>query len=138
MPLKDREAHKAYCKAQYLAKREERLAGHRTARAADPEKYRARDKARWAAYSPTKRWLKNLKAFYGLTREDYDSMLIAQAGKCGLCWLPLGPKDGVVDHDHVTGEVRSLLHIKCNGLLAGVEDGQFLAQATAYLEAHRG
>jgi len=43
--------------------------------------------------------------------------LQAQGGLCPLCGKPIDlkiPKEGVVDHDHDTGEIRGILHRSCN------------------------
>ncbi|CAI3971390.1 endonuclease VII [Variovorax phage VAC_51] len=42
---------------------------------------------------------------------------IVQGGNCALCGLPVDltkDKEGVVDHDHDTGEIRGVLHRSCN------------------------
>jgi len=41
---------------------------------------------------------------------------------CAFCGLPL-PDDNTVhlDHDHVTGRKRGLVHAKCNIMIGGVE-----------------
>lgn len=41
-----------------------------------------------------------------------------QGGVCAICGEPIDlniPREGVVDHDHNTGEVRGVLHRSCNG-----------------------
>lgn len=43
--------------------------------------------------------------------------LQAQGDLCPLCGKPIDlkiPKEGVVDHDHDTGEIRGILHRSCN------------------------
>ena len=42
---------------------------------------------------------------------------VEQGGLCRLCGLPVDlslPKEGVVDHNHDTGEIRGVLHRSCN------------------------
>ena len=51
-------------------------------------------------------------------------LLNAQGGLCPLCRSIIDlsiPKEGVLDHDHNTGEVRGILHRWCNGQLGKVE-----------------
>ncbi len=77
----------------------------------------------------------NLKSEYGLSVDDYNSMLDEQGGTCAIC---LGTnKNGTklhVDHDHDSGEIRGILCSKCNtaiGLLG--DDPRIIARATNYL-----
>ena len=54
---------------------------------------------------------KELKAF--ATRY----LLEQQGGVCAICGLPVdyqSKTDMVVDHDHITGEIRGVLHRTCN------------------------
>lgn len=78
------------------------------------------------------RWRYALKTLYLLTPEQYGDMLIEQSGRCSLCTEPLVGKVDV-DHDHVTGKVRGLLHHRCNVALPYIEDVAFREQAIAYL-----
>ena len=42
---------------------------------------------------------------------------VHQDGLCGICRLPIDLSlkgEGVVDHDHKTGEIRGVLHRSCN------------------------
>jgi len=84
-------------------------------------------------------------ARFGLTPEDYDRMVEAQAGLCAVCERP--PDHGMtskrqkpvlsVDHDHETGRVRDLLCHRCNlGLGHFLDDPELLRTAAAYLERH--
>lgn len=59
---------------------------------------------------------RQLKRTYGITLEDYNNMLTSQDGKCKICGTDQcsSGKDFAVDHNHETGEVRSLLCKKCN------------------------
>lgn len=59
-----------------------------------------------------------LRIKYGLSEDDYQSMLTKQGGCCALCGsTSFGrskSKHFVVDHCHVTGKVRGLLCHPCN------------------------
>lgn len=76
-----------------------------------------------------------LKTEYGITKADFDRMLLEQSNKCKICvstdWGPRGPN---VDHDHATGVVRGLLCIRCNvGLGVFLDSPKLLEAARAYL-----
>lgn len=77
---------------------------------------------------------KHLRVRYGLTIEQYENLLAQQDGVCAICNAP-PPKDRRlhVDHDHVTGEVRGLLCLKCNTALERMEHAGWQAAASAYL-----
>lgn len=62
---------------------------------------------------------------YGLTKFDYLRLLDLQGGVCGLCGRPPKKRPLVVDHSHVTNEVRGLLHLPCNVSLGYYEAGLF-------------
>jgi len=72
-------------------------------------------------YDPEKARESDLKRIYGLTLEEYNSMMLKQGGKCCIC----GGKEKKalhVDHDHITGKVRGLLCRRCNVVLGFVEE----------------
>lgn len=81
---------------------------------------------------------------YGISIDDYDRMLSAQNGKCGIClrkFEPLTKKRAwhtpVVDHDHVTGKVRALLCGPCNSGIGYFKDDIGRLEAAAkYLKRH--
>lgn len=78
---------------------------------------------------------RNLKARFGITIEQYDSMLEAQGNCCAICKRPPRPERRLaVDHDHSTGDIRGLLCTACNRELRYF-DGHpdYLANAIAYL-----
>jgi Recombination endonuclease VII len=66
---------------------------------------------------------------YGLTHEEYQTMLINQNNRCAICKkLPQGKRPLVVDHHHETKEVRGLLCYGCNRAIA-IFDNLLLLQA---------
>jgi hypothetical protein len=81
-----------------------------------------------------------LKKSYGITPEEFDTMLEDQYGACSLCGStsPGGrDKRFHVDHDHATGAVRSLLCSSCNVGLGHFRDNPALMRrAAAYVEHH--
>ncbi|HEX6796635.1 MAG TPA: endonuclease domain-containing protein [Ktedonobacterales bacterium] len=77
----------------------------------------------------------DLKAKYNLTLQDFDAMLAAQQGKCAICGV--GDQKLVVDHNHVTGQVRRLLCHLCNAMIGCArEDPAILLAGAAYLRTH--
>jgi hypothetical protein len=79
----------------------------------------------------------SLKSLYGITPEQYESMLARQGGRCAICTAhtPRGRgKRFHVDHDHVTGVIRGLLCHACNtGIGALGEDPERISSALAYI-----
>lgn len=83
-------------------------------------------------------WLKNK---YGLTIKQYESMHEKQGGKCGnpgcSAKLDLSSSETCVDHNHTTGEVRSLMCSACNSALGFLsEDKLKIDGLIAYLVIH--
>ena len=110
-------------------------------RARHPERHRELDRA-WYAANKAKFRAYNLNKLYGITIEQYEAMVEAQAGVCALCSKPpTGRANGGrlhVDHDHKTGIVRRLLCHHCNrGLGCFYDDPEALRRAAAYIEAFR-
>lgn len=94
---------------------------------------------------PHKRRTRSLRANYGMTDADVQTMLLAQNHECALCHkgpLVHGPRSfgGVaahIDHDHDTGAVRAILCAACNLLLGRFgDDPRKLDEAAAYLRSH--
>lgn len=76
-------------------------------------------------------------AKYGLTIEDYERLVEAQGGVCAICGKP-APREQrlVVDHCHLSGQVRGLLCSPCNraiGQLGDTHEG--VMRAANYLSA---
>ena len=84
--------------------------------------------------SPTKRRSYALKQKYGLTLDEYDTMMTNQKGGCAIC--NDGAKRLHVDHCHKTGAVRGLLCSNCNTSLGKFGDNvETLRNAVRYLES---
>jgi hypothetical protein len=79
----------------------------------------------------------HLRSKFGLTADEYERILEAQAGVCALCGCP--PTPGIslhVDHDHGTREIRGLLCMRCNNALGLFrEDPDLLMRAARYVKA---
>jgi hypothetical protein len=73
---------------------------------------------------------------YRLSVPEYHAMLQRQQGNCAACGKPVGRP--VVDHCHLTLEVRGLVHGKCNSILGFADDSPATLRAlAAYLEKSR-
>ena len=81
---------------------------------------------------------RKLKRVYGISLKDFNSMLISQDFKCGICGKEIdGTKSTHVDHCHNTGKVRELLCSKCNQGLGQVNESiDILKSMIQYLNKH--
>lgn len=95
-------------------------------------------------YRKYRKWRK-LKSVYGITKEQYEAMVLQQENKCAICKKEEKEKDGQrgttlnlsVDHDHKTGKVRGLLCRQCNiGIGRLQESVEVLQSAIDYLRIH--
>ena len=80
---------------------------------------------------------------YGITQEQYETILSSQNNSCKICQKPHDPSEKMgrlrCDHDHVTGLLRGLLCHPCNVALGMVRDDiDVLAKCIAYLNHSRG
>ena len=90
----------------------------------------------YQTYNPTRNrqdWLKR----YGMTLEQYDSLLTKQNGVCVICQqAPFGRRLSV-DHCHASKVVRGLLCITCNTMLGHAKDDiARLESAIQYLKSY--
>jgi hypothetical protein len=70
---------------------------------------------------------------YGMTPAQVDDLLRQQDGRCPVCEKP-SPKH--VDHDHESGQVRGILHPRCNMLVGFLETCQEdVARAKRYIRS---
>lgn len=82
---------------------------------------------------------------YGITQEQYDTILASQNFVCGACheaptFSPVRKgaskyDNFVIDHDHVTGEIRGILCTNCNVAIGMLRDSPDKARKIAdYLD----
>ena len=132
---RDRRAWNAKRRKRYAEDadyRERRKAECRAYHAAHREKNNERQRRRgWAKKLPD--FWRRLARFYGISREQYETLLAQQGGVCGICGKP--PQEPLcVDHSHATGRVRGLLCRKCNTALGSFDDDvSVMAAGIAYL-----
>lgn len=86
------------------------------------------DVAIWREQQSVER-LKDLyyKRTYGISLEEFNSLLDIQQGECKLCYRKvsvegIGPNRAVVDHCHKNGHVRGILCNECNRALGYFHD----------------
>lgn len=107
---------------------------------------------RWRKQNPEKRaeqvrkegkqpYTKNkcLKATYGITLDEYNSMFSEQGGCCKICKLHQSEfsRALAVDHCHRTGKIRGLLCSNCNTVLGMAKDDiEILKTAINYLAGY--
>ena len=79
--------------------------------------------------------IRHLQNAYGLSVDEFKSMMRQQKGGCYLCGKKM--KRLWVDHDHQTERVRKLLCPGCNTLVAQIEGGSDLVgKAQRYIREH--
>ena len=79
--------------------------------------------------------LKKRLGTWGITPEDFHSLLREQKGRCPVCAQLLN--EWCVDHDHVIMKIRGLIHRGCNNLLGLAKDDPVrLEMAAAYIRKH--
>jgi hypothetical protein len=85
-------------------------------------------------------YYKHVERTFGVTKQQFFSMLDAQGNACAICrkTLDLTKQRAVhVDHNHATGVVRELLCPDCNKGLGCYHDSPALLRAAAdYAERH--
>jgi hypothetical protein len=94
-------------------------------------------KRKWAKEHKDEQKNRNLKWNYGISREEYDTLLESQGGCCAICGKEGNPDGQMmsVDHDHKTGKIRGILCRNCNLGIGYLEDNkETLLSAIGYLE----
>lgn len=133
MPYADPEKRREWARKRWekikndpvlLAKYREKMRGY-TRNYMAKEKNRTTNKKatiRWRKEHPNYRQTWALEKKYGMTREQYQTMLNQQSGLCAICGKHEAITDPriknarnlAVDHCHKTGAIRGLLCFKCN------------------------
>lgn len=134
-PVKKKEQHRKYFEAH-----KEEIRARDRKRSTTPEHrakrraYYAKNRESWNKQqrdknraNPLHVRLDHIKATFGLTKEQYFSMLDSSGGRCAICGeLPRPMKNGRtglnIDHCHGTGATRGLVCHHCNRGLAGFKD----------------
>lgn len=101
---------RSYCRPCKSARSAEYKAKH-------PERVRQWNK-NYREWHPIRTKWKYLRK-YGLTRDDFDKMVLQQEGRCAICHEQLRKPN--VDHNHTTGAVRKLLCSRCNAIVGLIE-----------------
>lgn len=126
MTTQDPDKIKASRKRYYEKNKEKVLARNKAWKDANPDKVR-----KYNTVSRRKSGV-DMKRRYGITPEDYESMLYRQGGCCAICGKE---KPLQIDHCHDTGTVRGLLCFDCNtGIGKLNDDPDLLERAAAYLK----
>jgi len=77
---------------------------------------------------------------YGLTKDQYEELLLKHLGKCAICKtdpLQTGGKRLAIDHCHETGKIRGLLCASCNRAIGMLKDNtDVLKKAIQYLNRY--
>lgn len=84
---------------------------------------------------------RRLKNKYGMTVEEYYSLLKEQGGGCAICGRTpeVNKKMLAVDHNHTTGKNRGILCSSCNLCIGFVEKNNMdLGKISDYLTKHSG
>ena len=112
-----RAAHPDYQRDYYAANPERGKRYSKVWNERHPEKYRAVKRA------------SSLKRLYGLTTQDFLTLLDTHDNKCSICQLEFNDtRSPFIDHDHEVaitdkkGSVRGLLCIKCNFGIGNVDE----------------
>ena len=75
---------------------------------------------------------------YGISPEEYNTMVETQGGVCLICHQPGDTRFGlVVDHDHDSGAIRGLLCANCNQGIGHLQDDpDRMRRAADYVAMH--
>ena len=121
---------KARAKARYPLVRERNIARAQKWREDNLERFRENQRRmRNTPEGKAKQRAGHLKRKYGITIEQYESLLSRQGGGCAICGRKPRPDISLhLDHDHETGQLRGILCFRCNNALGDLDDDEALLQ----------
>lgn len=142
------EKQRGYQSSHYYTNRDRLCADRRLRYATDPEyrdkvlAERKRHRERQSKEARAAVTLRGRLRKYGLTRDEFDTMLKAQGGRCAICRTDDQGRKGntcwSIDHDHKTLKVRGLLCHGCNSALGYArDDTSILKRMIDYLNTNR-
>ena len=104
------------------------------------EKLNAYMKSRYTPQEQNRIREYGLNRMYGLSTDDYQSLLNKQRNGCAIC--KRSPDDNRrpldVDHSHTTGKIRGLLCMRCNRAMGMFQDNpKILIKAAQYLRKNK-
>lgn len=75
----------------------------------------------------------NKKRLYGITEEQFMSLVVSQEYKCAACGIDATGYETLlqIDHDHETNEIRGLLCAGCNTAAEWLNDNPLSADGLA-------
>jgi len=127
-----------YYKAYYESNPAAHLALQKKWRTNHP-KYRTS----WGEENPAIVRKYKLKQLYGITVDQYDTLMVMQNGVCAICGLSETAtyrgktRRLTIDHDHKTNTIRGLLCSNCNIGVGNLQDNPTLLRLAAdYLEKY--
>ena len=101
----------------------------------------------WYKDNPEKYFFNQIRAKYGISKNDYLTMLDSQENRCAICdqeetapsvYKKQETRRLALDHDHNTGQIRGFLCYRCNTTLGKVNDDvELLKSMINYLEEHK-
>lgn len=134
--LNNKDRYLAKAKENYWDKREEKIEYRRQYYKENREKVLAGMK-RYHQANPHVKREHYLKINYGITNDDYQTLLTSQNHQCAVCGD--SPEYNlVVDHNHDTGEIRGLLCQPCNQALGLLKDSPEIIQSAQNYLKERG
>jgi len=95
------------------------------------KKYNDSEKGRLVAQNQYLQWK------YGKSLGDKQTKYVQQNGMCGVCNKPLSENldECHWDHDHATGNLRDILHPRCN-IAVGFMECELRPSVLEYLKRH--